>query len=61
MKKKRKKKKDLEKTIDMTDLLINSKDKLGRHNEFVRTGCGAWKNKKAYTRKTKHKNKNLNI
>lgn len=47
------------KTIDMTALLLNSKDKLGRHNEFVRTGCGVWKSEKTYSRKKKHKHKEV--
>ena len=43
--------------INMTDLLIHSKDKLGRHIPEVRMGCGIHKSKKKYNRKKKHKEK----
>lgn len=33
------------------DLLINSRNKLGRHVPAVKTGTGKHKNKKAYDRK----------
>jgi|GEM_PF-4054132 len=42
-------------TIDMTDLLINSPNKLGRHLPWISSGCGVKKSKKDYTRKKKHK------
>jgi hypothetical protein len=37
------------------DLLINSSDKMSTHIPAVRTGCGAHKSIKKYTRKEKHK------
>ncbi len=39
--------------IKKTELLLNSKNKLGKHNEFVRAGTGSHKNKKKYNRKDK--------
>ncbi len=38
-------------TIKGNDLLINSKNKLGKHSDVVQTGTGKHKNKKAYDRK----------
>jgi hypothetical protein len=46
-------------TIDMTALLINSKDKLGKHDPLVRTGCGAWRDKSKFSRKQKHRKPNI--
>ena len=43
--------------IDMTGLIINSVGKLGRHDDVVKSGCGAHKSKRDYTRKKKHKKK----
>lgn len=44
-----------DKTISGVDLIINSSGKMGRHMDIVKSGCGVHKNKKAYTRKQKHK------
>ena len=44
--------------INSTELMLNSANKLGRHLDNVKTGCGIHKSKKDYTRKIKHKNKN---
>lgn len=43
--------------IDGKKLFVDSSDKMGRHVGIVKSGCGAHKNKKAYTRKKKHANK----
>jgi len=37
--------------IKGADLLIKSKNKLGKHSDLVQTGTGKHKNKKAYDRK----------
>jgi len=37
------------------DLLKNSPGKAGKHMDIVRTGTGAHKSKRDYTRKAKHK------
>lgn len=41
--------------INSTEIMVNSANKLGRHLDLVKSGCGPHKNKKGYTRKTKHK------
>ena len=43
--------------IKGADLVVNSANKMGRHMGIVKSGAGAHKNKKAYTRKQKHKKK----
>lgn len=44
-------------TINSTEVMLNSANKLGRHLDHVKTGCGAHVSKRDYTRKVKHKNK----
>ncbi len=39
--------------INKTELLLNSKNKLGKHIDYVRTGTGSHKDKKKYDRKDK--------
>lgn len=51
------KKKREVKTINLTDLLINSSGKIGRHEPQVKSGCGAHKSAKDYKRKEKHHKK----
>ncbi len=41
--------------IDRTALLLNSAGKENKSMDCVRSGTGVHKNKKAYTRKDKHK------
>jgi hypothetical protein len=42
--------------IDMKEIMINAQNKLGRHIDEVKTGCGVTPSKKKYNRKKKHKN-----
>ncbi len=49
--------KDSKIEIDMINLLLNSANKQGSHNPFVRAGTGVHKSKKTYIRKAKHKTK----
>lgn len=46
-------------TIKYVDLIERSQNKLNKSNLIVSTGTGAFKNKKTYNRKLKHKNKRL--
>ena len=48
-------KKQTKQIISGSDLVINSANKQGRHDSEVSTGCGAHKNVKKYSRRTKHK------
>lgn len=41
--------------IDMKQVMINAQNKLGRHIDEVKTGCGVIQSKKKYNRKKKHK------
>lgn len=41
-------------TINVNELLIHSANKLGRHDDIVKTGCGVHKTNKTYTRREKH-------
>jgi len=41
--------------IKMMDIVINSQNKLGRHIDEVKSGCGVTPSKKKYNRKKKHK------
>lgn len=45
--------KNKNKIISGVDILINSKNKLGKHLDLVKTGTGAHKNQKKYNRKGK--------
>lgn len=45
------------KVIKGKDLLIHSANKEGRHDDYVRTGTGAHKSEKDYSRHKKHKGK----
>jgi hypothetical protein len=51
--KKNKKQKSM--TIDMTEVLMTSPGKLGRHLDEVRRGCGVQSSEKTYKRNKKHK------
>lgn len=51
------KKKQKKVVISGLELLINSANKEGGHDDYVRTGCGAHKSSKDYKRHSKHKNK----
>ena len=45
--------------IDMTEVMLNSANKMGRHLDAVKSGTGIHKSKKDYSRKRKHKGKEL--
>ena len=52
MSKRKKAPKDM--IIDGREVMVNSANKPGRHDEGVRTGCGPHRSKKDYRRKEKH-------
>jgi len=56
---KREQKKKSKMVIDMTEVMLNSANKMGRHLDAVKSGTGIHKSKKDYSRKRKHKGKEL--